>query len=269
MPNCFCALSGCLDRGGTDPKTNEPRGYPVDARTFKAHRLADQARLARQAQVASKQVVDDEVDDIAAFISSLTLADKVSSPSHDPGRMWSKVPYQATASDVEDDAGHSYHKPIPNSCKARVDKLLQHLSGIDSSARAFAAETAAALQHLGSSESLEQSHFPLKSLHQKGLSLQSDLETLTSKEAPVVEFKRSISLQVESSLKSIEAGKRQWKECKVQVQASLPGEGYNTGSCCSAFPEHRSDIMIRSSLPTTVTRCRPRPSAFDLHGGCV
>jgi hypothetical protein len=191
----------------------------VDARTFKAHKLADQARLARQSQAASKQVVDDEVDDIAAFISSLTLADKVSSPGHDPGHMWSEVP--CTALDAEDDADHSHHKPIFDSRKVRVDKLLRYLSGIDSSAREFAAETTAALQHLDSSGTLEQSHFPLKSLHQKGLSLQSDLETLISKEAPVVEFKRSISLQVESSLKSIEAAKRRWKERKVQVQASL------------------------------------------------
>ena len=222
--------SGCLDRGGTDPHTSEPRGCPVDARTLKAHRLADQACLACRAQVTSKQVVEDEVDDIATFISSLMLADKVSSPFQGPGCMWSKASCQAAASDADDNTGHS-QKRIPDSCKAHVEKLLRYLSSFDLSARDFAAEMVTALKHLDFLEVLKQSHFPLKCLHQKGLSLQSDLETVTSKEAPVVEFKRSISLQIELSLKSIEAVKCRWKEHRVQVQASLPGKGYNTGWC--------------------------------------
>ena len=242
---------GCAERGGTDPVTNESQGCSVDARTFRLHKLEDQAVLARKARAASTRVVAAELDSITSYLSSVTIADKVSGPSQGPGRMWAKTKpdlqdLQSASdnpnnplscqppSDPRDDTNSARNpchgsKCLPDSRRSRVADLLQRLSVLDLSVRAFAEDTSAALERLEYPSGAIDLAYPLKALSEKGLSLESDLEGISSKEASVKELKRSISDQLHDSIKALEESNRKWKICREQSQASKSGVKCNAG----------------------------------------
>jgi len=224
--------------------TNKPRGHPVDARTLKAHRLEDDARLARNAQAAVNDVVEDQIEEIATFIASMTLTDDISCSTSDAGRMWSKGRSNVGASSTSETSYHTRQRRFPDSRKSRVDAQLQHLSTLDLSAREFAEHTAAALNKLPPFELNKPSPFPLKDLRQRGFSLQSDLDGVTSKEASVLEFKRSIRLQIDSSLMALDNAKRRWRTQKAQAEASQPGEKYDTGLSFSVLNSLLTNLML-------------------------
>ena len=77
---CFCDSTGCA-------------GREVSKCVFNAHSLLDRAAQVRKHQEASEHVLKDQDETLSAYLSSMTLSDKVSgsgSSQHSGSRFWSK-----------------------------------------------------------------------------------------------------------------------------------------------------------------------------------
>ena len=66
-------------------------GKIVDARTLKAHSVADRQAALRAAEQHTEATIDTQIEEITAYLSASVLADEVSRPSQNPGSsLWSR-----------------------------------------------------------------------------------------------------------------------------------------------------------------------------------
>ena len=72
MPQCFCDLSGCAE-------------CEVSKCVFDAHSRLDRAAQAHKHLEASEHVLKDQDEAISAYLSAMTLSDKVSGTSPNSG----------------------------------------------------------------------------------------------------------------------------------------------------------------------------------------
>jgi hypothetical protein len=92
MPLCFCIPGGCRARGGIDPLSGKPNGLNIGACLLKKHTLEDKLRTVQEAENRAQAAVDSQLEEITAYLSATTLADRVSGPSSSSGgRLWSRV----------------------------------------------------------------------------------------------------------------------------------------------------------------------------------
>lgn len=101
MPVCNCETSGCGLNGGVD----------LSLRIYREHAHADRAKRYEQARIAAEKALQDQADDIAMHLASMTLADQVSEPSINGGRLWGKSP--ANHNDTNKPAGD---RPSTSDC---------------------------------------------------------------------------------------------------------------------------------------------------------
>ncbi|KAF8886711.1 hypothetical protein CPB84DRAFT_1749903 [Gymnopilus junonius] len=92
MPICFCKTAGCLDHGGIDRVSGEPKGCKVDYRTYEKHAMyEDRARRFEDTQKRSDEAVEAQLEEITSFLSANTLADNVSGTSAGAGgHLWAR-----------------------------------------------------------------------------------------------------------------------------------------------------------------------------------
>lgn len=81
MPDlCFCKTHGCGERNGVERHRS----------TIRSHGLDDRRADARQLRFEDHQHIEAQHDHISSFISAATLANNVSEPTVDGGRLWSQ-----------------------------------------------------------------------------------------------------------------------------------------------------------------------------------
>lgn len=222
MPDCFCHVHGCGAKGGS----------VVDPRTLKAHQRADRAVVAREAHAASKRIISAQDDDIATYLASMTLSDKVSSTAKQQGgRMWSKnspndedlqtMTANFTSTPPEPPSpshspGNTYH-PEP-SRRAVTSALIQRLSEIDSLANKLVKDVHESLALIEYPSGNSSTLFPLKGLLATYKSVNDDLDRIRSKVLAVVEFQHSIREKLNEVRDSLTQAQSQWKSSQHQSQ---------------------------------------------------
>jgi hypothetical protein len=60
-----------------DPISRKPKGKNVDARTFKAHSVADRQAALRAAEQNTEATIDTQIEEISAYLSACVFADEV------------------------------------------------------------------------------------------------------------------------------------------------------------------------------------------------
>ena len=248
MPLCFCESHGCSSAGGTDPISHKPRGKNVDARTLKAHSVADRKAAFFAAEQNAESTIDTQIEEITAYLSASVLADKVSGPSQSiGGSLWSRnndledFPPQlepvATPKQVHSQlstpslaARNSYPSSHPTSLhspprqagsrRTREDEIFASLADIEQEVGAFYHEALNSLAHLGQpSPSGPPSSFPLADLLLLSKDLKSRLETITFKGPAVVTFKESILRKLQNIDRKLMVAKTNWNEELTNIRA--------------------------------------------------
>ena len=91
MPFCFCVSHGCSSARSMDPISCQPRGKNVDARTYKAHSVADRQAALRAAEQNTEATIDTHIEEISTYLSACVLTDEVSRPLQSPcSSLWSR-----------------------------------------------------------------------------------------------------------------------------------------------------------------------------------
>jgi len=92
MPLCSCVSGGCRERGGIDPLTGKSKGLSISARLREKHALEDKILAVKEAENKAQAAVDSQIEEITTYLSTSTLADRVSGPfSNLGGRLWSRT----------------------------------------------------------------------------------------------------------------------------------------------------------------------------------
>jgi len=249
MPLCFCVSHGCS--GGTDPISHKPRGKIVDARTLKAHSVADRQAALRAAEQNTEATINTQIEEITAYLSASVLADEVSGPSQNPGgSLWSRCddsedcpPHVATPKRAHPQSptplpaarnSHpgsrprvsspaSLHSPSrqAGSRRSREDEILASLADIDVNVDALHHEALKSLAYLGQpSPSGPPSSFPLADFFPLSKDLKSQLETITFKGPAVLELKGSILRKLQNIDLKLTTAKKVWNEELVNIKAT-------------------------------------------------
>jgi hypothetical protein len=281
MPVCRCEAFGCARKGVIDPATNSPRGVSVDPRTFKSHQLQDRAAAARD---ASKRAISAHDADVVRYISSVTLADKVSGvPQHQGSRLWSKsnpdpqdletlMQHLSLGSGESSDSTTTSPLNSEPSRRSRVDSHIRRLAGIEASVAELADRTSKELNDLSSHAGDPSELFPLQPLLTACASLRSRLDEVRGKQAAVVETKRSIAEQLDEVQGLLDKSKRDWKRTWTEYSAAATtpaANEVNTGEL-PTFPGILTLIFFyRSSFSPFPSGCGPRTSSFAFYGCCL
>jgi hypothetical protein len=231
MAVCHCQVCGC----------GAKNGVTVDPHTLKSHQHADNIEFACE---ASKRIISAQEDDIAAYLTSITLSDKVSGASSEQGgRMWSRgSPSDTDMQTITDNLAstlselllgspNTTHFPKPSQ-RAVTTALIQHLSEIDTCVDKLAKEASTSLSCLEYSSGSTYIPFPLKGLLVTCDSLGDDLHRVKSKVPSAIEFQCFIKEKLDKACNSITKAQRQWRISQSQSradQASSCGINYNTG----------------------------------------
>jgi hypothetical protein len=230
MAVCHCQVCGC----------GAKNGVTVDPHTLKSHQRADNIEFACE---ASKRIISAQEDDIAAYLASMTLSDKVSGASSEQGgHMWSRgSPSNTDMQTITDNLASTLSELLlgsPNttcfpkpSQRAVTTALIQRLSEIDTCVDKLAKDSTS-LSRLEYSSGSTYMPFPLKGLLVTCDSLGDDLHRVKSKVPSAIEFQRSIKEKLNEARDSITKAQRQWRTSQSQSradQASSCGINYNTG----------------------------------------
>jgi hypothetical protein len=289
MPNCFCTSFGCATVGGIDPATNSPRGIPVDIRTFKSHQLRDGAAAARE---ASKRAIAAQDVDIVQFISTMTLADKVSgAPEQQGGRLWSKsdpglqdlgtmmgnlslsspepqIPASGPSVNFCNTKAPNFPSSKPSG-RNRLDSAIRRLVEIEASVAELVKKASNELADLTCYSRDSSISFPLEPLLVACTDLRNQLEGVGGKQAAVVETKRSIVEQLDDIQRLLEKRKRNWEPKRTDIAADTAAEnGLKTGwsPALQDLPYLTVTSLYRPSFPPFPSERRPHPSGVSLHG---
>jgi hypothetical protein len=249
MPLCLCDSHGCSSAGGTDPISHKPKGKNVDARTFKAHSVADRQAAFHAAEQSTEATIDTQIEEITTYLSACVLADEVSGPSHGSGgSLWSRhndfenclpqdkpiaTPKRAhprlstppTAAHISHPGFRPTYLHSPprqaGSRRSREDDILASLASIEVEVGALNYEALNSLAHLGQPPpSGPPSSFPLANLFLLSKDLKSRLEIITFKGTAVLKLKDSISLKLQNIDRKLMTAKIVWNEELANIRAT-------------------------------------------------
>jgi|SRR5271154_275612 len=250
MPLCFCVSHDCSAAGGTDPISHKPRGKNVDARTLKAHSVADRQAALRVAEQNTEATIDAQIEEITAYLSASVLADEVSGPSEQsPGSsLWSRhdnfedYPPQNKPIAAPKRAHPQLSTPLPTarnshpgfhpaslhspprqagSRRSREDEIIASLTDIEVEVDTFYHEALNSLAHLGQpSPSGPPSSFPLADLFLFSKDLKSRLEIITFKGPAILELKNSIFLKLQNIDHKLMIAKKLWNEELANIRVT-------------------------------------------------
>lgn len=220
MPLCFCSSFGCADKN--------PQGSEVDIRTFKQHVRQDRLAKASEARAASDHVVEAQRAEIAEYIGSFAIADKISPP---PGtRLWSKQTLGPTEIDEisrhmssidlnETHAPSNLHhgsRHIASSLQCepsrrrKVEILLGRLAEIEHEVGTLSEKTITGLESLKHISGIAPTSFPLGDLYSTCKSLCANLDAVNGKASSVVELKAQIQSRLHPIRDSLKKAKLDW-----------------------------------------------------------
>jgi hypothetical protein len=194
---CNCQVHGCGAKAG----------IMVDLCTMKAHQCDDHMVFAREAHATLKCIMLAQEGDIAAYLASMTLSDKISNTSkHQGGRMWARdspddkdlqtmtdnftpTPPEPPSPSISPSTPHRPAEPLQRSV---TSALIKCLSEIDASAELLAQKASESLSCLEYPLGNTHTPFPLQGLLTTCRSVDDDLNHIRSKVPAVVEFQHSI-----------------------------------------------------------------------------
>jgi hypothetical protein len=191
---CFCDSTGCA-------------GREVSIRVFDAHKTLDRAAQARKHQAASDRILKDQDEALVAYLSAMTLSDKVSGTSQHPGgRFWSK----SSSADEESTERISPHY-AGVSRHELTDRNLRLLRNIEKSLDELHADAKHQLATVGIPLTRD-TPFPLKPLIVSVLDIENQLIGIKQRAPSVVEAKSSISSKTHDLLAILQHSQSQWME---------------------------------------------------------
>jgi hypothetical protein len=236
----------------------------VDARTLKSHQLQDCAAIAR---ADANNAISAHEADIIEYISSMTLADKVSgAPKHQGGRLWSKS--DPDPQDLETLQGLSSRSPEPSSPslspppnrhnqkasssegsrRSRVDSHIRRLAGIEASVASLLNQTSKELADLANHFGDPSTVFPLKPLLSVCANLRNQLNEVNGKQAAVVETKRTIVERLDHIQDLLDKARRDWKQKWVEYSAAATMAAENELNTGLSPSLHRLYVVLISII---------------------
>ena len=289
MPNCCCVSFGCGKKGSIDPTTKCPLGVLVDVRTFKSHTLQDRAAIARE---ASQRVGSAQEADIVQYISSMTLADKVSGATNHPGgRLWSRsdpdpkdlqTMMEGLSLDSPQPSTPTFSPPA-NPCnqrpptsstsepsrQSRVNSHIRHLAGIEASVTELAKKTQKGLTDLVTHSGDPSAPFPLMPLLAACSDLRTQLGEVKSKQPAVAEIRRSIAEQLDDTQQLLDKAKRSWKQKCTEYGTAATAAAQNELQTGESIFQRRISYpnrVLRPSLPSFSSGRGPYTPGLAFHG---
>ena len=219
MPACYCESYGC-------------NGKDVVPRTLEGHRREDRRRNFRHAYDKATQVCDQQNDDIASFISSLTLSDDATgNPSGLGGRLWSRsVPHNDLSRHLSsltlssDATGSDPDTPCSRSPARRRHSPINDVFDIDKEVRCLISVAGPQLKSLGAPSSLDDP-FPLKPIISAARSLRDRLSFVNNQAPTVRETRATISDRLNAFLEELTNANKLWnKKMKrfPEVKKTIP-----------------------------------------------
>jgi hypothetical protein len=223
---CFCDSTGCA-------------GREVSKRVFDAHSKLDRAAQARRLQAASERILDDQVEALSTYVSSMTLSDKLTGASQHPGgRFWSK---SSTHEESTEKISHGYGPYGGVSRHELTDRNLRLLRDIEESLNRLEADAKHQLATIGVPLAGD-TPFPLRPLIVAVLNIQNQLVGIKQRISSVGEVKSSLVSKAQNLLAILQHSRSQWmdkaKQCS-QEQVSGASSVLNSGmwiSLLSPFP---------------------------------
>lgn len=210
---CFCNSAGCA-------------GREVSKRVFDAHSRLDRTTQVRRHQEVSERVLKDQDEALSAYLSAMTLSDKVSGTSQHPGgRFWSK-------SSANEESTERISPPREGvSCYELTDRNLRLLRDIEESLDKLQADAKHQLESVGIPLARD-TLFPLKSFIVAVLDIQDQLIGIKQKIASVDKAKTSIFSKAQDLLVILQHSQSQWmekaKQCSEEPVSKLNAD-FNAG----------------------------------------
>lgn len=261
MPLCYCISGGCRERGGIDRLSSKPKGLSISARLHEKHALEDEILAVKEAENRAQAAVDSQLDEITAYLSTSTLADRVSSTSSIlGGRLWSRADDDETIFPIRDSANSSKsrsssNRPEHNSgtrfpqsqhspptYQSQRDEILSCLTDLQSEVKEFVDNVSLRLDGLVPFSPIgPPSPFPLLDCLDTVDSLQHRLATVTFKGPQSLALKASISTHLASTEASLHLAKCQWDSNVTTArmkQTPTYGVFYDTGMLFNVFNDH-------------------------------
>ena len=240
MPICNCETNGCRLKGGVQ----------LPLRTARAHAHTDTANRYECARLASEKALQEQDDAIATHLASMTLADQVSEPSHNGGRLWGKsFPNHNHTIQPGDDSPSTTNS---TTYRQRVDYGLSRLHALEKDFNILNSRALSQLSELGM-PSEPNCPFPLKPLIVDTRNIMDQVSNVNSRLAAIREIKSTILTQCNELHTKLKNAQRCWVDQAKEITRFKPNELHelNTGtyplylhSICS------SNLTFRSPLPT-------------------
>ncbi|KAF8876868.1 hypothetical protein CPB84DRAFT_1752297 [Gymnopilus junonius] len=224
MPICFCKTAGCLDHGGIDRVSGEPKGCKVDYRTYEKHAMyEDRARRFEDAQKCTPEG-DDYSDE--------TLPDNDTLHEHS-GTSTCKSQTVRSQRDCKQKKARSpspHASPRPTTQEVRIVSLLSILRDkVDK----FGKEVSSQLDRLEPpSFSGPPPPFPLISSFEELQSFKDRLHSITLRGQNSVTLQQDISKTLHLIEESLEGGEKQWNQELEKIrkeQSPQQGIAFDTG----------------------------------------
>jgi len=245
MPPCNCASSRC-------------GGKIVTQRTLDKHHHEDKRQYTRQAFSVANQVCEEQDDEIASYISSLTLSDNASGAASPGGRLWS---HSVNTTSPHDDSQRLYITTKP------ISTALSELRDIEKDLQSLINATVPDLKTLGQ-PSNRSDDFPLKAALSSARSLQDKLASITNRACSVRESKATVTARLDALLGSLKEAKNKWNtsvRSLPEVKHSIPT--HNTGEYFVKLTTATLMNFSRTSLYRNTTERGPHYSSFALRYG--
>jgi hypothetical protein len=243
MPTCTCESYAC-------------NGKDVTPRAFENHQREDKRRKFSQAYAKATQVCDKQTDDIATYISSLTLSDSSTGGISAPvGRLWSRsvqdddvdiadyIPSLTLSDSTGSDAAGGLsstdtllrsHRAQASRRYAPIKDVLSELDTIEKELGSLLLAAGPQLKSLTAPLSRGEP-FPLKFAISAAQLLHDRLSSVTNKASAVRERKTDISDRLSAFLKELMKGNTMWNKRMKQLgkkdKEIIPT--YDTSACAT------------------------------------
>jgi hypothetical protein len=244
MPICNCETNGCRLKGGVQ----------LSLRTARDHAHADTARRYERAHLASEKALQEQEDAIATHLASMTLADQVSEPSHDGGRLWGKsFPNHNHSNQSGDDPPSTTNS---TTYRQRIDYGLSRLHSLEKDFNILNSRALLQLAELGM-PSEPNCPFPLKPLIVDTRNIMDQVSNVNSRLAAVRDIKSTILNQCNELHIKLKNAQRCWVDQAKEITKFKPNKPHelNTGTYpCYLHSICSSNLTFRSPLPTPSSR---------------
>lgn len=213
MPSCFCTHARC-------------NGAIIGQKAFENHQRHDKQQRACEALSAANQVCQDEDEQIAAYIASLTLSDDATGDlTGSGGRLWSRSSSSTLPSST----------PSLSTPHMPVSKALDQLHDIERALEDLHSTVEPRLNTLEKPSS-RADLFPLKAELSQSLALQNRLSAITSKVPSVRETKGPIHGRLLAFLSKLRDAQTEWnKHLKLLPEETSTFPTFDTGQLLLDF----------------------------------